>query len=451
MNRRFFSEARTIIKLGLPVIGAQMSYVLMGMIDTIMAGNLSADDLAAIAVGGNIVIIPFLFGMGILMAVNPIVAQHDGAGNTGEIGRETRHALWLSQMIAIPIIFGIRFTEPVIDLMGLEPDVAAKTFGYMKAYSLGLSPALASIALRYYCEGLGKTVPGLLVSVLGLPFNVLGNYTLLYGNFGFPQMGAVGTGWATSIVFLITFFAMLGYTYFSPALKKYGVYDSIKIPKWSYFRELLRIGIPNGLSFMMEVSCFAIVALLIGSLGTIQVAAHQIAINVAAFTFMIPFGLSTAITIRVGNAVGRGELKMAQFSGRVGIVLAATVMSLTALTFFLIPDLITGMYTDNPEVQTLATLLLYHAAVFQISDGLQVSGLGALRGLKDTRVPMIVNFISYWMIGLTVGSFFGFYMEMGPRGFWIGLISGLSVAAVLHNTRFYMLIRKMKRTAGQFD
>lgn len=419
-----------------------MAQVTMQMIDTMMAGNLSAGDLAAVAVGVNIVIIPLLFAFGMLMAVNPIVSQLDGAGETKEIGREVRQALWLSQAMAWPSVLLCHHLDPLVYLIGIEEEIIPKTIGYMKAFSWCFPPALAFVTLRFYCEGLGKTWPGLSVSLVGLPFNVLGNYAFMYGNFGFPEMGAVGTGWATTLVQSVLFLVMLGYCIWNPEFKKYGVFETFRLPKWEYLRELLRIGVPNGLSFLLEVSAFALSAIMIGTLGALPVAAHQVALNVASFTFMIPFGLSTAITIRVGNAIGRRRPDQARFSGFTGTLVAGIVMCFTGILMYSFPFQIIGLYTSDSQVLQMAVILLQMAAVFQISDGVQVAGIGALRGLKDTRVPMFVNFFAYWIVGLGSGSYLGLMAGWGAQGFWVGFILGLSTAAVLHHIRFRILSRR---------
>jgi MATE family multidrug resistance protein len=213
------------------------------------------------------------------------------------------------------------------------------------------------------------------------------------------------------------------------------------MPEWSYLKEFLQVGVPIGLSSTMEVSMFALVSLLMGSLSAIAVAGHQVAINFSAMTFMVPFGLSTAITTRVGNAIGKKKMHEARRRGYVGIALATGFMSLTAIIMYLFPDLITSMYTQDAQVQNVAISLLYMAAIFQISDGLQVSGYGALRGLKDTTIPMIVNFIAYWIVGLPLGYYLGIVQQIGPQGLWMGLIAGLTIAAILHNIRFYLLTK----------
>jgi MATE family multidrug resistance protein len=282
----------------------------------------------------------------------------------------------------------------------------------------------------------------MLVSFIALPFNVLFNWIFMYGKFGFPAMGAVGTGWATALVNWIQFFVMLFYCLKSSKLRPYQWFRKDWKPEFVRLKELMRIGLPSGLSFGLEVSMFALVSLMVGKLGTQAIASHQIAMNFSSITFMVALGLSTAITIRVGQFTGAGEHAKAAFSGRVGIGLAAGVMSLFGMIMMAVPELIASIYTSDKEVIVIAGSLLQLAAIFQIFDGLQVSGSGALRGLKDTKIPMIVNFIAYWLIGLNLGYWLGLRFGYGAQGMWIGLIAGLTFAGIMHNVRFNYLIEK---------
>jgi multidrug resistance protein, MATE family len=440
---RIKEELRLLLQIGIPVIIGNLLQTSMSVVDTIMAGNLSPVDLAAVAVGSSIFMPIFILGAGILMAVSPIVAQHFGAGNHVLIGKTTRQSLWLAAMISIPAIFVLRNMNFVLEWMSVEPDIIPLTLGYLDAISWGILPLCLYVALRQFNEGISVTKPAMYISLLGLCFNILGNYTLMYGKFGFPRLGAVGTGYASSIVMIVMFIALIIYTYRKKAYKEFEIFKNLKLPDKKHISELFRVGMPIGISMCMEVTMFAVVTLLMGSLGTYAVAGHQIAINFASITFMIAFGLSAAITVRVGQVMGRSGIKDARFSGFAGVGLAAVFMSITALLMFLFPGLVSGLYTDDPELKKLAIQLIYMAAIFQLSDGLQVSGLGALRGLKDTKIPMYVNLIAYWIVGLPLGYILGIQFEMGPQGLWIGLIAGLTVAGILHNVRFDKLTKKL--------
>ena len=430
-------EASTTLKIGLPVIAAQLLQMSMNFVDTVMAGRLSAEALAAIAVGGAVFIPFIMMAAGILMALTPIVAQLYGARNFEEIGVNARQGIWLSQLLAIPVFFAIRNLGWAMELMDVSASLIPIALGYLDAISWGMFPLCAYMALRFFNEGMSVTRPSMYFALLGVMVNIPANYVLMYGALGFPEMGAIGCGYASALVGLVMFLGMLAFTMTHKPYGRFQIFSNIRKPEWKYLKEILRVGVPIGVSSTMEVTMFAMVSLLMASLGTIAVAGHQIAINFSAMTFMVPFGLSTAITTRVGNAVGKKSISEARRRGFVGVTLSTIFMTFTAIVMFTLPELITGIYTQDQAVQDVAVSLLYMAAIFQISDGLQVSGYGALRGLKDTRVPMYVNLFAYWLVGLPLGYYLGLEAGYGPEGLWMGLIAGLTIAAILHNVRFF--------------
>ncbi len=442
-KKGFKTEAVHTLKLGLPVIAAQLLQMSMNFVDTVMAGNLSAEALAAVAVGGAVFIPFIMLAAGIMMAITPIVAQLYGARNIQEIGINARQGLWLSQLLAVPVFFAIRNLGIVMEFLDVTQEIIPVAIGYLQAISWGIFPLCAYMALRFFNEGMSVTRPSMYFALIGVLVNIPANYILMYGKLGFPQLGAVGCGYASSIVGLVMFLGMLIFTVNHKPYRRFEIFSSFKKPEWPYLKEILRVGVPIGLSSTMEVTMFALVSLLMGSLSAIAVAGHQVAINFSAMTFMVPFGLSTAITTRVGNAIGKKSIGEARRRGFVGITLSTLFMSLTAIIMFTIPDLITGIYTQNEAVQQVAISLLYMAAIFQISDGLQVSSYGALRGLKDTTVPMYVNLFAYWVVGLPLGYYLGIIQDFGPQGLWMGLIAGLTVAAIFHNMRFFVMTEEV--------
>lgn len=440
---RVWDEASFTLRLGAPIIAAQLLQMSMGFVDTVMAGRLSANDLAAVAIGSSMLAPLFMLCFGILMGLNPIVAQAFGGRDFRMIGKNTRQAIWLALMLSAGCIVLMLNFDLAIGWIGADPEVAEKAMGYIRAMTWGMPFLLMFIALRVFNDSIGATQPGMWIALIGLPFNILGNWILVYGKFGAPQLGAVGTGYASAIVGVVMFLAILAYTIKRKTYARFEIFKNWRWPQWKYQKELLWIGVPNGISSFMEVSMFATIALMIGSLGTIAMAGHQVAINFGSITFMIPFGLATAISVRVGVFIGRGQPGRARFSGYTGIGLSVIIMIMTATVMLVFPRFIASIYTNDPRVIDLAVQLLLMAAIFQISDGLQVSGYGALRGLKDTRIPMIVNIIAYWGVGLPMGYWAGMVKGWGPQGFWVGLIFGLSAAAVMHNVRFKYLSSKL--------
>ncbi len=437
------TEARLLMRIGGPVIIAQLLQMSMSFVDTIMAGRLSPQDLAAIAVGTSVLMPVVVLFLGCMMAVTPIISQNVGGRRFNQIGKNARQVLWLGFILAIPGFFILRNLEFIFVALKVTDEIIPIASGYLKAISWGIFPAFAYGALRYFNEGLSVTRPAMYIAIIGTLANIPANYVLMFGKLGFPQLGAVGTGYASSIVFSIMFLAMLWFTASYKPYKRFDIFGKFRLPERKYLSELVRVGTPIGISSSMEVSMFAVVSLLISTLSTIEVAGHQVAINIASICFMIPLGLSIAISARVGNSIGKGRPDEARFRGYVGVAISTFFMICTASVLVLFPDTIASIYTNDKEVISIAVQLLAMAAIFQISDGLQVSGYGALRGLKDTKVPMYVNLIAYWMIGIPVAYLLGFTFNYGAPGFWGGLIAGLTVAGILHNARFYMLTKKL--------
>jgi len=409
-----------------------------------MAGHVSAKDLAALAIATALFHPLVLLLVGILMSVTPMVAQLKGSRKEDKISRVIADAFQLSLVFAVPTIFILYLLKPLMEAIGYPDEVSRIGDGYLHAVSWGLPAILAYDVFRHFNEGLAITRPNMYFHILGLMLNILGNYTLMFGNFGFPAMGAVGAGWSTAMAWNLMLIMMFTFSFKNRRLRIYlEIRDFFRI-RFQNTREILRIGIPNGFSTGAESGLFALVALMMGTLGVHVMAAHQIAINIAAMTFMVPLGISVAITSRIGHAVGAGEYALARYLGFSGIALCGLVMLVPAAVYLLLPEWIVMIYTSDPEVHEVAVVLLFMAAIFQLSDGLQVGALGALRGLKDTRIPLLTNIFSYLMIGLPGAYILGIYFDIGPEGLWTGIIVGLSIAALLHNLRFHLLTKNPK-------
>jgi multidrug resistance protein, MATE family len=436
-------EAAAILKLGGPLIAAQLAQVSISFVDTVMAGNLSADALAAVAVGSNLWFFAVVVCMGLLMSVSPSVAQLFGAGKYQEIGPCVRQGIWLALAAAFLGMLAFLAAEPFLRWLHIVPAIIPTALAFLRAISWGLPAICIFQVLRSFSEGVSMTRPVMYMSVFALVGCVIGDYVLMYGKFGVPAMGAVGAGVASAIVLWLMAAFMAAYIYFKPAYRKYEVFKRFDWPSAKPLVTLLKIGMPISVSLFMEVSLFGGVALMMGSLGTTIVGGHQIAINFASITFMVPLGLAMAVTVRVGQAVGRGEPRAARFSGFVGVLLAAIFMTCSAIILITIPDVIATVYTRDPDVKKMAVMLLSMAGIFQIFDGLQVAGSGALRGLKDTKIPMLITTFAYWGIGMPLGYLLGITWGGGPRGLWIGFICGLATAGILLNRRFHRVTRRL--------
>lgn len=431
-------EIRRTLHLAAPVIIGQVAAFSMNFVDTIMAGRLPDKDiaLAGLGIGGAVWSAMLMFVIGMLMAIQPTVAQLDGAGKRLEAGKAGRQAIWIALSLSFPFVALLWFSEPLLVAFNIDALIVPTAAGYLKALAWGAPAVCGMFLLRFFSEGSGRTRPTMYVGFLGVALNVPLNWVLMYGKFGMPALGAVGCGYATAIVLWVLMLALIGYIRWHPHYREFGFFQRLGAPDRVILSDLLRVGTPIAVMIFVEGSLFVAAALLIGRLGPLPSASHLVAINFSALTFMIPLGLASAVTIRVGNAIGRGEPDAARYAGLIGLLIVLGTQSISATAMFLVPEAIVRIYTDDVHVIALASSLLFFAAIFQFSDGIQVISAGALRGLKDTRVPMIYTVIAYWLVGMTLGYYLTFDREFGPAGMWIGMIAGLSVAAVLLLVRF---------------
>lgn len=435
------AEIRRTLLLAGPLIVGQLTSYGMSFVDTLMAGRLGPRDLGAVAVGSSVFGAGLMFIVGMLMAVSAAVSQLEGAGRPRQAGELTRQALWLAGVIAVLFWFLMRRGEWVMASVGVEPEVAELANRYLHAISWGL-PALAGMfVLRFFSEGTGYTRPTMYIGVLGIICNIPLNYVLMFGKLGLPALGAVGCGWATAIVLWLQLVAIAAWIALRPRYRPYDLFGRFSAPDARELLALVRLGLPIGVMVFLEGSLFVGSALLIGTLGTIPIAAHQVAINYSGLMFMVPLGLAGAITVRVGNAIGRRDRAGARRAGLVGLGMALGFGLLSSILMVVFPEAIVRMYTADAEVVALAASLLLFAAVFQLADCLQVAAAGALRGLKDTRVPMLYSVLAYWMVGMSLGWWLTFRQGWGPAGMWCGIIAGLTVAAVLLGGRFLRITR----------
>jgi len=428
-------EYKQLVKLSVPITIGQVALIATGFVDTIMAGHISPLALGAIAVGANLWIPVYLFSVGLMMAVSSMVSHYFGAAQYASIRDLIKQSLLVSGVLGVLGFFTVRQLSILLDWIGIDAGIVPVATDYLLAVSWGIPAVCAYLALRFASEGIGYTRPMMLIQVTGLVFNIFLNYVFMFGKLGVPAMGAVGAGWATAAVMWINLLMLVLYIISHHRYADIWQAEKLKAD-WKRSREMLRLGLPIALTLVNEVGMFSAVGLLMGSLGVVEVAAHQIAINFAGMMFMIPLGISAATTIRVGHALGEQRPLDARFRGLAGISLAGICMFATASIMLLLPDYIVSIYSDDADVGRMAVSLIFMAAIFQLSDGIQVSAAGALRGVKDTLYPLLVSVVAYWLIGLPFSYYLGINQQFGPQGLWMGLVASLTLAAVWLVWRF---------------
>jgi len=439
------AEIMRTLQLAMPVIIGMVASFSMNFVDTLMAGRLPDKELslAGIATGGAIWSAVVMFILGVLMAIQPVVAQVDGAGNRPEGGVAARQGMWIALAASIPFGLILLSGGTLLGWMSVDAEIIPTAVKYMAALSWGTPAICLLLLLRFFSEGSGFTRPTMYMGLLGIVFNVPLNYVLMFGKLGMPELGAQGCGYATSIVIWIQLAVIFFYIRWHNHFKDFELFKRWDWPQWVTISKLLRIGLPIGMGIFVEGSLFIGAALLIARLGALPASAHLIAINFSALMFMVPLGLASAITTRVGNALGRGDPVAARYAGMIGIFIMLFTQTLSASSMLFFPEAIVRIYTDDAAISLIAVGLLFYSAIFQYADGIQICAAGALRGLKDTLVPMFINILSYLVIGLSVGYYLTFNREMGPAGMWIGMIAGLSFGAVLLMGRFLFKSKKM--------
>lgn len=434
---------RETLALGLPLVGTQLAQIATGVTDTVMVGWLGAEELAAVVLGSQTFFIVLIFGGGLAQAIVPLVAAARGAGDERAVRRSVRMGLWVTLAYGFIAIAILSQTGRILLALGQDAQTSAWAADYMSIVMWSIVPALAIFAMRAFLMSLEKGGIVLYATIAAALANGVLNYALIFGHFGAPALGIKGAAIATLISHCAGAAFLMAYCIWHPAAKPYELFVRFWRPDWPAFREVLRLGLPISGTIIAEVALFFAASLMMGWIGVIPLAAHGIALQIASITFMIPLGLSQAAMVRVGLAYGRSDPANLGRAATTVQWLAASIAVLTALAFWLFPEVLISLFLDKSDSDTPAVLqaavpLLLGAAAFQVVDAMQAVGSGLLRGLKDTRVPMLMAVFSYWGVGLPAAYLFGFPGGFGGVGVWIGLASGLAVAALLMNWRFAM-------------
>ncbi|PSV24448.1 MATE family efflux transporter [Photobacterium kishitanii] len=439
----YFKVVFQILKLASPIFIAAIAQTAMGFIDTVMAGGVSATDMAAVAVASSIWLPTILFGVGLLMVIVPVVARLNGSGKKEQIPNEVKAGFIIAILLSIPTIYLLYKSGIVINYMDTEPVLAQKTIGYLHAILFAVPALLLFQTLKSFSEGLSYTIPGMIIGFIGLLLNIPLNWIFVYGKMGVPPLGGVGCGIATAIVYWFMFFIMLFYTQSNKKLNTFMILQLTTLPSISTILNLVKLGLPIALSMFFEVSLFAIIALLIAPLGSTIVAAHQIAMNYSTLIYMLPMSIGSAASIKISHAIGRGNIERAKIISICGLLIGISVALCTAILTVIFKHQISRLYTDSPTVMIIAEQLLLLSAVYQCSDAVQVVASGILRGYKDMKAIFICTFIAYWIVGLPMGYLLGatnfIHSAMGANGYWIGFILGLTAAAAMLGIRMRLI------------
>jgi MATE family multidrug resistance protein len=436
MLSKFLTESRLTLALAVPIMAGQVSQMLMGLVDSAMVGQVGVTPLAAAAFANNVVSVPLVFGIGLLTCLSVRVAQSHGAGDRQESGEALRHGLVLAAVMGAlltAVVWGLSFH---LDKFGQDPAVAIEARPFLLLVGYSIIPAMIAIGLKQFCEALGSPWPPTLILLAAVPLNALLNWIFIYGNLGSPVLGLEGAGWGTLLSRIASCTLLLIYTLRAAKIRPSLPQNWVSPLQSARFASLLVIGIPASLQILLEVGVFAAGAILVGRIGVAALAAHQIALTCTGTIFMLPLGLAMATTIRIGQALGRGEASRVRAIGFSSFGLTLSVMFVTALCLWLFGGAVAGAFVDDPEVAQIAARLLAIAAIFQLVDGLQVVSAGALRGLSDATVPMVVCFMAYWVIGLPTGYYLAFTREWRAAGIWCGFALGLAIVAVILVWRF---------------
>jgi MATE family multidrug resistance protein len=439
-------ETSAMLKMAMPLLVAQLAQMGTGVVDTIMAGRYSSLDLAAIAIGYNIWLPIYLMSLGIMLAVTSIVAQHFGAGRIEDLRRCLPQAVWLALVLGLLSVPLCYFPGPILDQLSLDVVTYNKIEAYLRACAFGLPGAALFQALRCHTQGVGIIKPFAIASVIGFLANIPLNYAFIYGRWGAPEMGAAGCGWATAISMWLSPVLISFYTLRSGPLRKYLPDIRWHAPNWRGIGEILGLGLPIGLTFFFEVAVFSVIALMIASLGNTAVASHQIAFNVYDILYVPLISIGSAMTTRMGHAIGAGRMPAVRQSYFSGLLLSLVVCAVVAPILVFFPDPVAQIYTEDPDIRALSATLLRLASLFIFIDLLAVAGSAALRAFKDTRFPFVVMGVAYWLVALPMGYWLGLTdagsAYHGTVGFWIGMIAGIGIAAFLANWRLATWLRR---------
>lgn len=428
--------------LAYPVMLSQLGQVLVGVADSMMVGQLGAVPLAAASLGNSIFTVVMMFGIGVSMAITPLVAAADGEGKHNRIARVFRHGLVINVFAGIILFLLIVMAAPGLYHLNQPAEVVDLAIPYLGIITCSLLPFMVFQTFRQLAEGLSQTKQAMAVVIFCNVINVFLNWVMIYGNLGFPAMGVVGAGWATFISRIFMAIIMFYYVWNSKRYKRYKLSFDFKKLSFPIISKMVNIGVPTGFQFVFETGAFSTAAIMMGWIGVNALAAHQIAINLASISYMMASGLAAAAMVRVGNQLGRNDIKNLREIGFTSFGMVTIFMLGVGFALITLRNFLPTLYIDDISVVELTASLLIIAGLFQLSDGIQVVGLGALRGMADVKVPTVITLVAYWVIGLPLGYLLAFHFGMNEHGIWFGLLVGLTCAAIMLVLRFNRLSKR---------
>ena len=435
-------EAFKTWKLSAPIILGELTQMALGIIDSIMAGTISYKHLAAAALVNSVMNIPFVLGFGMTMSISQTVSMANGRRDSLKVSHYLYNGLWLCTTAAIIIALLLNFGKNILFHLGQDFDVATLGVPYLQIMGWSIIPMMMFIGIKQFSDGLERTRTAMMLSLAALPINIFLNWLFIYGNWGFPRLELTGAGYGTLITRIITLLIFICVLFIHPFFSRYM---AVRRNQWtlqkSTIKELLHVGIPSSLQAAMESGAFAVSGIIIGTLGAVQLAAHQIAISCASFAFMVSWGLAQGGSIRVSNAWGRNNWKDISIIGRSTLLSGLCYGVFGVLFFVLFRKILPMAFNDEVAVLSLAAVLMLYAAVFQISDATQAIAVGLLRGIKDVKVPTLYIAIAYWVVGIPMGCLMAFTFKMGAAGMWIGFVSGLTFSSIFLNYRFFKILK----------
>ena len=442
MHAKYRPHVLATLSLGLPLIGSHLARMAIGVGDTVMIGWYGVEPLAALVIATSFFHILFFLGMGFGTGVLGLIAAHVAAGRETEVRRGARMALWLSAGFGLAMMPLMWVSEPILLALGQTDMVSALAQDYLRIAGWGLAVVLGQLTLSSYLAALERTQIVMWVTLAGLPLNLFLNWVLIFGNLGVPELGVRGAALASVTVQVVQLVLLAAYAAWLPMARHYRLFQRFWRPDWQAMAQVARIGWPIGLTMVAEGGLFVASNIMMGWIGTAQLAAHGIALQITAITFMAHLGLSNAATVRVGQAMGRGDRSWMRDAALTVVWMSLAFSMVFIAIYLLFSEQLVRLYLDPtdpqaPQIVALGAMLLMYAALFQLTDAFQVIALGFLRGVQDTRVPMWIAGFSYWVVGMPVAWALAFPLGFGPAGLWLGLCVGLTVAAVLLMRRFW--------------